>query len=74
MLNSDSIITKERSFDDDLLDSRWYKMEEDLITEARGTPPLIFKPTFAFYSSNDTIKQGLYENGKTFCLVIIITI
>lgn len=39
-------------------------MEEDLITEARGTPPLIFKPTFAFYSNNDTIKQALYENGK----------
>lgn len=39
-------------------------MEEDLITEARGTPPLIFKPTFAFYGNNDTIKQALYENGK----------
>lgn len=38
-------------------------MEEDLITEARGVPPLIFKPTFAFYGSNDTIKNVLYENG-----------
>lgn len=40
-------------------------MEEDLITEVRGVPPLIFKPTFAFYGSNDSIKQLLYENGKT---------
>lgn len=63
MLNADSIITKEHCFDEDLLDTRWYKMEEDLITEARGTPPLIFKPTFAFYGSSDTIKQFLYENG-----------
>lgn len=39
-------------------------MEEDLITEVRGTPPLIFKPTVAFYEYNDTIKQVLYENGK----------
>lgn len=41
-------------------------MEEDLITEARGVPPLIFKPTYAFYGSNDTIKNMLYENGKIF--------
>lgn len=66
MLNSDSIITKERSFDDDFLDPRWYKMEEDLITEARGASPLIFKPTLAFYGCNDTTKQALYENGKTY--------
>lgn len=64
MLNSESIITKERCFDEDLLDARWYKMEEDLITEVRGVPPLIFKPTIAFYGSNDTIKQVLYVNGK----------
>lgn len=62
-MNADSIITKEHCFDEDLLDTRWYKMEEDLITEARGTPPLIFKPTFAFYGGNDTIKQSLYVNG-----------
>lgn len=66
LLNADSVITKEHSFDEDLLDTRWYKMEEDLITEARGIPPLIFKPTFAFYSDSDTIKQPLYENGKIF--------
>lgn len=60
LLNADSIITKELSFDDDLLDTRWHKMEEDLITEARGIPPLIFKPTLAFYGSNDTIRQLLY--------------
>lgn len=65
MLNADSIITKEHSFDEDLLDTRWHKMEEDSITEARGIPPLIFKPTFAFYCNNNTIKQSLYENGKT---------
>jgi len=39
-------------------------MEEDLIAEVRGVPPLIFKPTLAFYGSNDIIKQLLYENGK----------
>lgn len=39
-------------------------MEEDLITEARGTPPLIFNPTLAFFGSNDVIKPTLYENGK----------
>lgn len=65
-MNADSIITKEHCFDEDLLDARWYKMEEDLITEARGIPPLIFKPTFAFYGTNDTIKQFLYENGISF--------
>lgn len=64
LLNADSIITKEHSFDEDLLDTRWYKMEEDLVTEVRKSPPLIFKPTFAFYGSNDTIKQLLYVNGK----------
>jgi len=63
-LNADSIITKEHSFDEDLLDTRWHKMEEDLITEARGIPPLIFKPTFAFYGSNDTLRQLLYVDGK----------
>lgn len=41
-------------------------MEEDLITEARGIPPLIFKPTFAFYGSNDAIRQLLYVNGKIY--------
>lgn len=46
-------------------------MEEDLITEARGIPPLIFKPTFAFYSSNDTIKQFLYENGKIIKIIFL---
>lgn len=65
-MNADSIITKEHSFDADLLDPRWYKMEEDLITEARGIPPLIFKPTYAFYGSNDAIRQLLYVNGKIF--------
>lgn len=63
-MNADSIITKEHSFDEDLLDTRWHKMEEDLITEARGIPPLIFKPTFAFYGSNDTLRQLLYVDGK----------
>jgi len=72
LLNSDSIVTKEYSFDEDLLDTRWYKMEEDLITEARGIPPLIFKPTFAFYGSSDTIKQVLYENGKNFFILSLI--
>lgn len=71
LLNADSIITKEHCFDKDLLDTRWYKMEEDLITEVRGTPPLIFKPTFAFYGSNDMIKQSLYENGKTIFILKI---
>lgn len=70
LLNADSIITKEHSFDEDLLDPRWYKMEEDLITEARGIPPLIFKPTFAFYGSNDAIKQLLYVNGKILFILI----
>lgn len=69
LLNADSIITKEHSFDEDLLDPRWYKMEEDLITEARGTPPLIFNATLAFYGSNDTIKQTLYANGKKICFI-----
>lgn len=70
MLNADSIITKELSFDEDLLDTRWHKMEEDLITEARGIPPLIFKPTLAFYGSNDTIRQLLYVDGEIFYFFI----
>lgn len=45
-------------------------MEEDLITEARGIPPLIFKPTFAFYGTNDAIKQSLYVNGKILFIFI----
>ncbi|XP_050425218.1 trafficking protein particle complex subunit 8 [Adelges cooleyi] len=62
LLNSDSVITKEYSFDEDLLDTRWHKMEEDLITEARGTPPLIFKPTLSFYGNNSMIKQPVFQN------------
>lgn len=45
-------------------------MEEDLITEARGIPPQIFKPTFAFFDSNDVIKPLLYENGKRIIIFI----
>lgn len=71
-MNADSIITKEHSFDEDLLDTRWYKMEEDLITEARGIPPQIFKPTFAFFGSNDAIKPLLYENGKIVIIFIFV--
>ncbi|GAB1868073.1 Protein TRS85-like protein [Camponotus japonicus] len=39
-------------------DTKWSKMEELLITEAQGSPPMIFKPTVALYSrmSNNATK------------------
>lgn len=41
-------------------DAKWSKMEELLITEAQGSPPMIFKPTIALYSrtSNNTVKPN----------------
>lgn len=41
-------------------DAKWSKMEEMLITEAQGSPPMIFKPTVALYSktSNNTVKPN----------------
>ncbi|XP_029042782.1 trafficking protein particle complex subunit 8 [Osmia bicornis bicornis] len=49
------------SFDNEECDDvRWSKMEEMLITEAQGSPPMIFKPTVALYSkaSNNTVKPN----------------
>ncbi|KAG5334145.1 TPPC8 protein, partial [Acromyrmex charruanus] len=41
-------------------DAKWSKMEELLITEAQGSPPMIFKPTIALYSriSNNSVKPN----------------
>lgn len=41
-------------------DAKWWRMEELLITEAQGSPPMIFKPTIALYSrtSNNSIKPN----------------
>lgn len=41
-------------------DTKWSKMEELLITEAQGSPPMIFKPTVALYSkaTNNTAKPN----------------
>ncbi|XP_020281979.1 trafficking protein particle complex subunit 8 isoform X2 [Pseudomyrmex gracilis] len=41
-------------------DAKWSKMEELLIAEAQGSPPMIFKPTVALYSgqSNNTAKPN----------------
>lgn len=50
------------SFDnEDCDDVRWSKMEELLITEAQGCPPMIFKPTVALYSrtSNNSVKPNV---------------
>ncbi|XP_012154048.1 trafficking protein particle complex subunit 8 homolog l(3)76BDm isoform X2 [Megachile rotundata] len=49
------------SFDTEECDDvRWSKMEEMLITEAQGSPPMIFKPTVALYSktSNNSVKPN----------------
>lgn len=49
------------SFDSEECDDvRWSKMEEMLITEAQGSPPMIFKPTVALYSkaSNNSVKPN----------------
>lgn len=41
-------------------DAKWSRLEELLITEAQGSPPMIFKPTVALYSrtSNNTVKPN----------------
>ncbi|XP_011631766.1 trafficking protein particle complex subunit 8-like, partial [Pogonomyrmex barbatus] len=41
-------------------DAKWSKMEELLITEAQGSPPMIFKPTVVLYSrtSNNAVKPN----------------
>lgn len=46
------------TFTEETDDTRWSKMEELLITEAQGSPPMIFKPTIALYSrtSNNAVK------------------
>ncbi|XP_076235516.1 trafficking protein particle complex subunit 8 homolog l(3)76BDm isoform X2 [Calliopsis andreniformis] len=49
------------SFDTEECDDvRWAKMEEMLITEAQGSPSMIFKPTVALYSrtSNNSVKPN----------------
>ena len=53
------------SFDTEECDDvRWAKMEEMLITEAQGSPPMIFKPTIALYSktSNNNVKPNAVLN------------
>ncbi|XP_077272464.1 trafficking protein particle complex subunit 8 homolog l(3)76BDm [Temnothorax americanus] len=42
------------TFTEETADARWSKMEELLITEAQGFPPMIFKPTVALYSRTST--------------------
>lgn len=37
---------------DDFNDSKWFRMEEILITEIQKNPPMIFKPTISLYSKN----------------------
>ncbi|XP_071632774.1 trafficking protein particle complex subunit 8 [Temnothorax longispinosus] len=48
------------TFTEETDDARWSKMEELLITEAQGFPPMIFKPTVALYSriSNNAVKPN----------------
>ncbi|XP_011160627.1 trafficking protein particle complex subunit 8 isoform X1 [Solenopsis invicta] len=48
------------TFDIEMDDARWSKMEELLITETQGSSPMIFKPTVALYSktSNNTVKPN----------------
>ncbi|XP_076164861.1 trafficking protein particle complex subunit 8 homolog l(3)76BDm isoform X3 [Ptiloglossa arizonensis] len=45
---------------EDCDDIRWSKLEEMLITEAQGSPPMIFKPTISLYSktSNNSVKPN----------------
>ncbi|XP_031831201.1 trafficking protein particle complex subunit 8 homolog l(3)76BDm [Nomia melanderi] len=53
------------SFDTEECDDvRWSKMEEMLITEAQGSPPMIFKPLVALYSktSNNSVKPNAILN------------
>ncbi|KAL0128427.1 hypothetical protein PUN28_003599 [Cardiocondyla obscurior] len=48
------------TFTEEADDARWSKMEELLITEAQGSPPMIFKPTVALYckTSNNAVKPN----------------
>ncbi|XP_033300815.1 trafficking protein particle complex subunit 8 isoform X2 [Bombus bifarius] len=53
------------SFDTEECDDvRWARMEEMLITEAQGSPPMIFRPTVALYSktSNNSVKPNAVLN------------
>ncbi|XP_076281323.1 trafficking protein particle complex subunit 8 homolog l(3)76BDm [Lasioglossum baleicum] len=53
------------SFDTEECDDvRWSRMEEMLITEAQGSPPMIFKPLVALYSktSNNSVKANAVLN------------
>lgn len=49
-------------------DTKWSKMEELLITEAQGSPPMIFKPTVILYSrsSNNTVKPNAVLNEPVY--------
>ncbi|KZC06243.1 PREDICTED: trafficking protein particle complex subunit 8 [Dufourea novaeangliae] len=56
---------------EDCDDVRWYKMEEMLITEAQGSPPMIMKPLVALYSkiSNNTVKaNAVLDEPVHFCI------
>lgn len=60
-----SILASHVSLEDEETDDvRWSKMEEILITEAQGTPPMIFKPSIILYSSasNNTVKPNAVLN------------
>ncbi|XP_011860429.1 PREDICTED: trafficking protein particle complex subunit 8 [Vollenhovia emeryi] len=48
------------TFAEETDDARWSRMEELLITEAQGSPLMIFKPTVALYSrtSNNAVKPN----------------
>ncbi|KAK2584966.1 hypothetical protein KPH14_002554 [Odynerus spinipes] len=60
-----SILASHVSLEDEETDDvRWSKMEEILITEAQGSPPMIFKPSIILYSSatNNTVKPNAVLN------------
>ncbi|XP_076762823.1 trafficking protein particle complex subunit 8 homolog l(3)76BDm [Xylocopa sonorina] len=70
--HEDNIPASNVSFDvEECDDVRWSKMEEMLLTEAQGSPPMIFKPTIALYSatSNNSVKPNAVLNEPVhFCV------
>ncbi|XP_058792250.1 trafficking protein particle complex subunit 8 [Phymastichus coffea] len=71
--NNIELVSQILSFSQDADDVRWSKLEEILLSKARGTPPMIFKPTVTIYtntSDNSTRPNAVINEPIYLCVTL----
>lgn len=71
--NNFELVSQILSFSQDADDVRWSKLEEILLSKARGTPPMIFKPTVTIYtntSDNSTKPNAVINEPIYLCITL----